>query len=321
MRQLRTILLLVSGAIASADTLVIAHRGASGYLPEHTLPAVAVAHAMRADYIEQDVVLTKDDQAIVLHDTTLDRTSDVARRFPDRARDDCHFYAIDFNLSEIRQLRVGERQHAVGDAAFSGRFPGQTEILRIPTLEEEIQLIQGMNLSTGRDVGIYVELKDPAFHAEEGKDLPGIVLEKLQQYGYLKTEDRAFIQCFDADTLKSLRNRTRLSLVQLLGDEELSQARAMEIAEYADAAGPSIVDLAKAPEFVEFAHKAGLNVHPYTFRVDQLPENLDSFDQLMDFFVAGLQVDGVFTDHPDLARGYLDRISLKGNKMSAPVSE
>jgi len=300
--------MVLLGAIANADTLVIAHRGASGYLPEHTLPAVAVAHTMGADYIEQDVVLTKDDHAIVVHDTILDRTTDVARRFPDRARNDGHFYAIDFNLSEIRQLRVGERRNEVGVARYEERFPSQTEILRIPTLKEEIQLIQGMNRSTGRNVGIYVELKEPGFHQQEGKDLAGVVLEELRKYGYLNKHDQAFIQCFDADTLKSLRGQTLLSLVQLLRDEKLSQLRAMAIGEYADVVGPSIADLAEVPDFVEFAHKAGLSVHPYTFRADQLPANMQSFDELLDLFVAQMQVDGIFTDHPDLVRHYLDRV-------------
>lgn len=307
MRQLWPVLLMMLGTVASAETLVIAHRGASGYLPEHTLPAAAVAHSMGADYIEQDVVLTRDDHAIVLHDATLDRTTDVARRFPDRARGDGRFYAIDFDLSEIRQLRVGERRDDTGAARYERRFPGQTEILQVPTLAEEILLIQGMNRSTGRNVGIYVELKKPVFHAEEGKDLPGIVLGELRKYGYLNSGDRAFIQCFDADTLKSLRSQTRLPLVQLLGDEDLSRERAIAIANYADAVGPSISDLLENPGFVEFAHEAGLKVHPYTFRADQLPAGIGSFDELLDRSISQLQIDGFFTDHPDLVRHYLSQ--------------
>jgi len=310
-----TVVLLLLGAIANADTLVIAHRGASGYLPEHTLPAVAVAHTMGADYIEQDVVLTKDDQAIVLHDTTLDRTTDVVRRFPDRARDDGHFYAIDFNLSEIRQLRAGERRDEAGMVRYEERFPGQIEILRIPTLAEEIQLIQGMNRSTGSNVGIYVELKEPGFHQQEGKDLAAVVLEELRTYDYLDRHDRAFIQCFDANTLKSLRGQTKLPLVQLLRDTELTEARALSIAKYADGVGASIVNLAAAPGFVRFAHQAGLEVHPYTFRADQLPTNMASFDELLELFIVQMGVDGIFTDHPDLAHQYITYLRLsKGSQ-------
>ena len=307
MRQLWIILFLMPGAIAVAETLVIAHRGASGYLPEHTLPAVAAAHAMGADYIEQDVVLTRDDHAIVLHDTTLERTTDVAIRFPDRAREDGHYYAVDFDLSEIQQLNATERRDEDGHAVFPQRFPVDTGSFRVPTLAEEIELIQGMNRSTGRNVGIYVELKEPEFHAEQGKDLAGVVLRELQQYGYLGPEDRAFIQCFNASTLRSMREQTGLPLVQLLADEELSRASAAEIAEYADAAGPSISRLLQNSDFVEFVHDAGMKIHPYTFRADQLPENISSFDELLDRFIEQLQVDGVFTDHPDLVRQYLNR--------------
>ena len=105
---------LVLAQSARSEKTVIAHRGASGYLPEHTLPAKAMAYAMGADYIEQDVVMTKDDQLIVLHDITLDRTTDVAHRYPQRIRDDGRFYAIDFTLEEIRTLSASEGFNLVG---------------------------------------------------------------------------------------------------------------------------------------------------------------------------------------------------------------
>lgn len=103
-----TFLALSLSAGAIAKPLVIAHRGASGYLPEHTLEAKALAYAMKPDYIEQDVVMTKDDQLVVLHDHYLDRVTDVAERFPHRAREDGRYYAIDFTLAEIKSLRVTE---------------------------------------------------------------------------------------------------------------------------------------------------------------------------------------------------------------------
>jgi len=150
--------------------LVIAHRGASGYLPEHTLEAKAMAHAMGADYIEQDVVLTKDDQAVVLHDIYLDEVTDVARVFPGRNQTDGRFYAIDFTLAEIKTLNVTERfDRNTGEACYPNRFPDCTRIdFKIPTLAEEIKLIQGLNKSTGKNVGIYVELKKPGFHKKKG---------------------------------------------------------------------------------------------------------------------------------------------------------
>jgi len=120
--------LLMATVSAVAEPLVIAHRGASGYLPEHTLAAKALAHGQGADYLEQDVVLTADDVPIVLHDIHLDSTTDVADRFPDRARPDGRWYAVDFSLAEVRQLAVGERLGRDGTAAFPGRFPADRRL-------------------------------------------------------------------------------------------------------------------------------------------------------------------------------------------------
>lgn len=291
--------------LARADTLVIAHRGASGYLPEHTLPAVAMAHAMGADFVEQDVVLTRDNIFVVMHDVTLDRTTDVARIFPERARDDGRFYVIDFDLAELKQLGVGERRNDKGQPVFRRRFPTDTQILHVPTLAEEIELIQGMNRSTGRSVGIYVELKEPEFHAMAGKSFPGLLLRKLNEYGYRDARDRAYIQSYDDDTLKKLRTHTKLRLVQLLKDQELTADLAASIADYADVVGVSLDRLAQAPEFVAVAHEAGLDVHAFTFRADRLPQRYDSLDALFDYYDGELRVDGVVTDHPDLARQYV----------------
>ena len=123
--------LWVAGVAVAAETrpLVIAHRGASGYLPEHTLAAKAYAHALGADFIEQDLVLTKDDVPVVLHDIYLDTVTDVAVRFPERKRADGRFYVIDLTLAELKQLRVTERFNAKSGArVFAGRFPaGQAE--------------------------------------------------------------------------------------------------------------------------------------------------------------------------------------------------
>lgn len=301
------VLALAIESARAAGTLVIAHRGASGYLPEHTLPAVSMAYAMGADYIEQDVVLTRDDVPIVLHDLYLEPTTDVAEKFPGRARDDGHFYAIDFSLEEIRSLRVGERRQGA-DAMFPDRFPVDAAIMRVPTLAEEIELIQGLNRSTGGDVGIYVELKKPVFHAGEGRSFPASVLQILYAYGYRGPEDKVFLQCFDEGTLRFLKDHTKVRLVQLIEDKGLSAERARTIATYAQAVGPWIRYLAERPEFVAAAQEAGLEVHPFTFRADQLPQNVKSYDALLDLFVRSMRVDGVFTDHPDLTRRYVDAL-------------
>ncbi len=162
--------LLVCPAMA-AEFAVIAHRGASGYLPEHTLPAKALAYGLGADFLEQDVVLTKDRHPIVLHDIHLDTVTDVADRFPERARADGRYYALDFTLAEIKTLAVHERwDHKNRQPVFAGRFPSENR-LSVPTLAEEIELVQGLNTSTGRDVGIYPEIKKPAWHREQGYDI------------------------------------------------------------------------------------------------------------------------------------------------------
>ena len=150
------------------NTLVIAHRGACGYLPEHTLEAKAYAHALGADFIEQDVVATRDNQLIVLHDIHLEGVTNVADLYPDRHREDGRYYARDFELAEIRGLSAGERRGSDGiTAAFPNRFPVGVGNFRVPTLREEIKLIQGMNRSTGREAGIYPEIKSPGWHRDE----------------------------------------------------------------------------------------------------------------------------------------------------------
>jgi len=152
-------------APASTETtkefIVIAHRGASGYLPEHTLEGAAAAHAMGADYVEQDVLLTRDDRLIVLHDLYLDAVTDVAERFPDRRRADGRHYAIDFSLEEIRSLRAHERTGPDGAPALPGRFPPDSPIFRVPTLEGAVELKIPPNSSGGRTLRL------------KGKGLPG----------------------------------------------------------------------------------------------------------------------------------------------------
>ena len=172
--------------------LIIAHRGASGYLPEHSLAAKAMAHAMNADYIEQDVVMTKDNHLVVLHDPYLDRVTDVMEVFPNRSRKvfgQQRWLAIDFTLQEIKQLKMTEgfSLEPNGGEKISGypsRFPLFKSSFKVATLEEEIELIQGLNYSTGKNIGVYVEIKSPWFHRYEGKDISKLTLQVLKKYGY-----------------------------------------------------------------------------------------------------------------------------------------
>jgi len=302
-----------------AEFVVIAHRGASGYLPEHTQEAKALAHAMGADYLEQDVVLTKDDVPIVMHDIHLDTVTDVARKFPDRARADGRYYAVDFELAEIRQLNASERfDHKTGQAVYPQRFPPHTGRFFIPTLEEEILMIQGLNRSSGRSAGIYPELKQPGFHRKEGKDLARIVLALLDRHGYRTKADPIFLQCFEAGENVRIRRELgcRLRMIQLLGNEDWLKdgvpdaevARQLkEIATYADGIGPTLTALFAAARngddvsvrpVVQMARELGLRIHPWTFRADQVAKPFRSFEEMhRASFQAGF--DGACTDFPD----------------------
>ncbi len=303
--------------------LIIAHRGASGYLPEHTLEAKALAYAQGADYLEQDVVATRDDRLVVLHDIHLDRVTDVAARFPDRRRPDGRWYARDFDLAELETLNVHERRAADGAAVYPGRFPTGTGAFRVPTLEAEIEMIQGLNRSTGRRVGIYPEIKRPAWHRGEGIDLGARLLEILDGYGYRRRGDSVYVQCFDAAELVRLRDDLGcdLKLVQLIGEnawgesgtdyDALRTRRGLErLAEVVDGIGPWVEQLytpgaggpAKSTGLAGDARKLGLAVHPYTFRADDLAPGFTSFDEMVRWSAHGLKVDGVFTDFPDLVR-------------------
>jgi glycerophosphoryl diester phosphodiesterase len=321
-------LVMATTPAAAAEKIVIAHRGASGYLPEHTLAAKAAAHAMGADYLEQDVVLTKDGVAVVLHDIHIDTVTDVADVFPDRARADGRFYAIDFTLDELRALTVMERANKNGEQVFPGRFPRGAARFQIPTLAEEIELVQGLNLSTGREVGIYPEIKAPAWHRAEGQDISAIVLEVLADYGYADQDDLVYLQCFDWNETRRIRGELgyRGKLIQLLGENDWGEAPGVdydtlrtkeglaEIAKVADGIGPwanqivTGVDASGAvrmTDLVENAHAQGLAVHPYTFRADALPGYADSLEDQLRIFLVDAGVDGVFTDFPDRAVAFV----------------
>ena len=305
--------------------LVIAHRGASGYLPEHTIAAKAMAYAQGADYIEQDLVMTKDDEVVVLHDHYLDTVTNVADLFPHRAREDGRFYVIDFTLAEIRQLAVYERFANKGGSkapVFKDRFPLEKSTFRVNTFAEEIELIQGLNKSTGRTVGIYPEIKSPAFHREAGKDISAAVLEVLKNYGYRTKQDLVFLQCFDPYELQRIHQQLfsememAVPLVQLLGTDPqfepaLTEEGLAQVAAYADGIGPSMFLVVKpgsgteATDLVDRAHELGMVVHPYTFRRDQVPEFADDYQQLLRIFLDDVGVDGVFTDFPDLTKEFI----------------
>lgn len=289
--------------------LVIAHRGASGYLPEHTMESKAMSYAMNVDFIEQDLVLSKDDVPIIIHNIYLDDITDVAIKYPEKVSDDNRFYVIDFTYDELLQLNVTERFNPkTNKAIFPNRFPIGKSHFKLHSLQDEIELIQGLNKSTGNSIGIYPEIKNPKFHRENGKDISKIVLQILNSYGYKIKTDNCILQCFDADELKRIRIdlKSELFLTQLIdipGQEELIT----EYATYADAVGTWVKLLISGydekgniifSDLVKNAHKAGLKVHAFTFRADQL-EDIPTFEKLLEIGFKGANVDGVFTDFPD----------------------
>ena len=315
----------------AADKIVVAHRGASGYLPEHTLPAVAMAYAMGADFMEQDVVMTRDDQLIVWHDLTLDRNTDVRHHFPGRARDDGRHYVVDFDLAELRQLKVTEgyrlNDSGVEEQIYPQRFPLWQGSFQIHTFAEQLQMVQGLNRASGQDIGIYPEIKSPAFHHDNGKDISTAIISELKRFGYTSKDSNVFLQTFEYDELKRVHDEVfpalgvELKLVQLMGDDEeyqwmLSASGMRDLARYADGVGPE-KGMIISPDstrngliissLVSDAHQAGMQVHPYTFRQDegQIVPYADNFEHMLELFFFEANVDGLFTDFPDRAVDFL----------------
>lgn len=317
------VLIAMSTFASAATPIVIAHRGASGYLPEHTLEAKALAHAMGADFLEQDLVLSKDNVPVVLHDIHIDTVTDVATRFPDRKRDDGRFYALDFTVAELKQLRVTERINAkTGKAVFPGRFPAGKSSFQIPTLEEELEFIAGLNKSTGRTVGIYPEIKQPAWHRRHGRDISRVALPILERHGYRTKADPCWLQCFEYEEVKRIRGELgwKGRLLLLMGGgrkgddgtdlEFLRSAAGLgEVAQVVDGIGPALGSVigpdGKVTSLVLDAHAQKLAVHPYTVRADDLPKGVTSLDQLHRLIFAEAGVDGVFTDFPDKTAAFV----------------
>ena len=315
------LILAFTSKVIAAKALVIAHRGASGYLPEHTLESVTLAYALGADFIEQDLVVTKDSKLIVLHDIHLETVTNVEQVFPGRKREDGRYYVLDFTLAELKTLNVHERQNAKGKQVFSNRYQGNGTF-HIATFEEQIELILQFNHQFNKTTGFYPEIKSPAWHKEQGVDISQLVLAVLRKYELDDADKAVFLQCFDFAETQRLRNvlNAKVKLIQLIGENDwlesptnynfLKTPEGLEaIAKVAQGIGPwipQLVDLKSMQPtgFVKRARIAGLKVHPYTFRKDALPDNVDT-QQTMQLLFEELKVDGLFTDFPDTVIKYL----------------
>lgn len=307
---------------------VIAHRGASGYLPENTLAAVELAHQQGADWIECDVVLTKDNEILVLHDVELDLVTDVAQRYPDRARADGRYYALDFTLEEVRALRSRERlNHDLSGVLHQGRFATPPEPQPLVTFTEWIEAIQRLNRAAGREVGLGVELKGPVYHAKAGQDLPGKVAKVLENYGYNHTAARCLVMSFEPPVLQWMRRELNWQspMLQLIGQPEwgesdfeyerlLTPLGLEEIAQYATWIGthlPQIITLEayqppRPTGLVKVAQDCGLRVASYTFQHEGLPAGHD-LARVLDYAIGPLGLDMPISDFPDLAMAAVAR--------------
>lgn len=306
---------------SSSLPIVIAHRGASGYVVEHTEAAKVLAHAQRSDYIEQDVVLTKDRVFVVTHDITMDETTDVEERYPDRVREDGHWYFADFQWAELQNLQMHERTSPKGGRqVFANRFPGSCG-QRLLRLEDEIQLLRGLDQTRGTRTGLYIELKSPAFHRREfGDSMGALLMRTLEKFDIREPSDLCYLQCFESEELEYLHRECgcRLPLIQLLGRSVDNEGLA-KIARYAVGIGPSLELLmsraadgqVQSTGLVEKARANGLKVHPYTVRKEGQPKWSASLDETHHILVNVLKVDGFFTDFPDLSRQAVQALNNK----------
>jgi len=293
----------------SSSVIVIAHRGASGERPEHTLESYQRAIEQGADYIEPDLVMTRDGVLIARHENEIGATTDVAQHpeFAGRRRTQVidgqtmtGWFTEDFTIAEIKTLYARERLPALRPAnrVFDGRFT-------VPTFEEIMQLAQGASRTrSGRSrVGVYPETKHPAHFQKLGLAQERPVLETLERHGYGGRGSPVFIQSFDPDNLRQLREMTPLPLVQLLEQEIGDVAR---IAQYAHCIG--IAKPLATPTSVAEAHAQGLGVHVFTFRAENefLPDELkvgkspaahgDLRGEIARYLAFGIE--GFFTDFP-----------------------
>jgi glycerophosphoryl diester phosphodiesterase len=300
MRRLWSSLLAVSCMVIAhfdsgnaAAKKLVAHRGASAYAPEHTLASYRLAMQQQADYVEQDLAVTKDGVLICLHDESLERTTNVEELFPDRAVADAatgrkQWLAVDFTLAEIKTLDAG--------SWFDARFAGE----RVPTWEEAVALV-------GTTAGLYPELKTPALYRARGIDQTALFVASVTR---LELQSRPagslIVQSFDAQPLKDLtRQMPALPRTFLIDNRDgarwLNDAGLTEITSFATGIGPAKGLLDGHPEIVRAAHGKNLTVTPYTFTTRSAAGSgrFPSVSDEMRYFLTELDVDALFTDNPD----------------------
>ncbi len=304
-----------SQAHAEPRPLVIAHRGASGHRPEHTLEAYALAIAMGADFIEPDLVITRDGVLVARHENEIGATTDVAAKYPERRTTKLidgdsvtGWFTEDFTWDELRTLRAKERL-PLRSHAYDGQFA-------VPTFAEVLALADSAGRRRARPVGVYPETKHPTYFRGIGLPLEERLLGALRARGLDRRDAPVFIQSFEAANLRALRAQTRVRLVQLVSDpSQVTHGALREIATYADGIGAHtrlIVPArpgATVTSVIRDAHAAGLFVHVWTLRPERqfLAERYrgDALAEVRE--LAALGVDGMFGDFPDLILAGLGR--------------
>ena len=323
----------VPNSSPAAEAIVIAHRGASGERPEHTLAAYELAILQGADFIEPDLVITKDNVLVARHENEISGTTDVADR-PEFAGRRTRkivdgepvegWFTEDFTLAELKTLRARERLPDLRGTDYDGRFD-------VPTFAEVLELARS------RGVGIYPETKHPAYFRSIGLPLEEPLVDALASAGWNGPDAPVFIQSFEVDNLKRISALTEAPLVQLVGDpvrgapadasglsyaEMLTPRGLQAISKYAAGVGPNkslVLQEGISTGLVDAAHAAGLQVHVWTFRaenqflperyqVERDPRNIGRLmDEICDYL--GIGVDGVFTDHVEQAVAAVERCS------------
>jgi glycerophosphoryl diester phosphodiesterase len=320
---------MVFPTLSGGPPLVIGHRGAAGHRPEHTVASYELAIDYGVDFIEPDLVSTRDGVLIARHENDISETSDVAEKFPERRTTKTidgkkieGYFTEDFTLTEIKTLRAKER--------LPFRNQGWNGVYQIPTFQEVIDLARRRSEANGHVIGIYPETKHPSYFRSIGLALEPRLLEALEANGYRDADAPAFIQSFEVQNLMDLSKQTGVRLIQLMEDEKLQPYDFVlsgdrrtygdlmtpkvlaGIAAYAHGIGPSkrsIVPqgadgaLLAPTTLVADAHRVGLAVHPYTFRDEPVflagDYQLDPVREYLQFYRLG--VDGVFSDFGDTA--------------------
>jgi glycerophosphoryl diester phosphodiesterase len=327
-----------SGPGAGRPPIVIGHRGAAGYRPEHTLGSYETAARLGADFIEPDLVSTRDHVLVARHEPAIGDTTDVADHpeFASRRTTKIldgtpvtDWFVEDFTLAELRTLRAverlpGLRQH---NTLYNGLY-------HVPTFEEILRLRTRLSRELGHEIGVYPETKHPTYFRDLGLPLEGLLVKALRRHGLDRPDAPVFVQSFEARNLHDLRTTYRFRaplvfLTEATGNpfddprpyaDHLTPAGLEELATYVNGIGPDKAQviarnpdgtLATPTSLVMQAHAAGLTVHPYTFRAENtfLPTDLRVgtdptwYGRAVDEQVAFLRtgIDGLFTDQADIS--------------------